>query len=529
MNMRIKLTILGCLTTLFCVCSGSANAFQGISGPRFEVNESVESLDIIAGSARRLKFAYQVPELMVENPEVIQASPVSPNEILVTGLKPGVSSITISDPDKNLQTIAIEVLVDTRKLELAFNNYFPNSQIKVHPLNSGVILAGHVARADQVANIMKVAADYFPTNVVNQLQVNGNQNIAIKVEVYEVSRTKLRELGVDWAVFAGRVRAFTSISDILSVAADGELQTSNDDTFSFGVLNDGEFFQTVIKALEQNNVAKLLDQPVLVAQNGRPAEFLSGGEIPIQTAAGLGATQVEFRPFGTKLDMVPIVHGNGELTLEVRAEVSEVAPELANNGIPGFRVRRVNTGVKMRAGHTLALAGDYREIVSTESRGIPKLKHSPFFGPMFRNVSDSVNETELVFLITPRFVSDVEASQLPADRPGRLTTSPSDHELYVDGYTEVPRCNDDCPVSDSFGSNGPTGSAQSMSMQGGYSQQGMGVDQGSMGYPSPQMQPMAQPYQQQQQMYGPVGAAKQSSPDRHANSGFAWPTSSTTR
>ena len=67
MNMlRIKLIILGCLTTLFCVCPSSVLGFQGISGPRFEVNESVESLDIIAGSARRLKFAYQVPELMVE-------------------------------------------------------------------------------------------------------------------------------------------------------------------------------------------------------------------------------------------------------------------------------------------------------------------------------------------------------------------------------------------------------------------------------------------------------------------------------
>lgn len=521
MNMRIKLIILGCLTTLFCVCSGSASAFQGISGPHFEVNGSVESLDIIAGSARRLKFAYQVPELMIENPEVIQASPVSPNEILITGLKPGVSSITISDPDKNLQTIAIEVLVDTRKLELAFKNYFPDSQIKVHPLNSGVILAGHVARADQVANIMKVAADYFPTNVVNQLQVNGNQNIAIKVEVYEVSRTKLRQLGVDWAVFAGRINAFSSVSDIIqTLSADG-VQTSGDETFSFGVMNDGEFFQTVIEALEQNNVAKLLDQPVLVAQNGRPAEFLSGGEIPIQTSAGLGSTQVEFRPFGTKLDMVPIVHGNGELTLEVRAEVSEVAPELANNGIPGFRVRRVNTGVKMRAGHTLALAGDYREISSTENRGIPGLKHSPFFGPFFRNVSDEVNETELVFLITPRFVSDVEKSQLPGDRPGRLTTSPSDRELYVDGYTEVPGCNGDCPVTDSFGHNGAGNAGPAASIQGGHPHHGVG-------YSTPNLQPMAQAYQQQQ-VFGPAGTVRQPAPVRHANSGFAWPTSTQTR
>ena len=530
MNMRIKLIILGCLTTLFCVCSSSAFAFQGISGPHFEVNESVESLDIIAGSARRLKFAYQVPELMVENPEVIQASPVSPNELLITGLKPGVSSITVSDPDKNLQTIAIEVLVDTRKLELAFKNYFPDSQIKVHPFNSGVILAGHVARADQVANIMKVAADYFPTNVVNQLQVNGNQNIAIKVEVYEVSRTKLRELGVDWAVFGSRVEVISSVSDIIAATTSGaaggvgDAISNGSETISFGVVNDNFIFRKFIKALEQNNVAKLLDQPVLVAQNGRPAEFLSGGEIPIQSAAGLGATQIEFRPFGTKLDMVPIVHGNGELTLEVRAEVSEVAPELSVGGVPGFSVRRVNTGVKMRAGHTLALAGDYRETSSAENRGIPKLKHSPFLGPLFRTINDTVNETELVFLITPRFVSDVEPSQLPVDRPGRVTTLPSDHELYVDGYIEVPKCNDDCPVNDSFGAGGV---GPAVSFQGGGIPQDF--NQGFQGgYPAPQV-PQFQP----QQGFGPSGSASRQAPQappvRQANSGFAWPTSSQTR
>ena len=524
MNMRITKSILGCLAAVICLCSDSAYAFQGLGGPRFEINESVESLNIIAGSARRLKFDYQVPELMVENPEVIQASPLSPNEVLITGLKPGVSSITISDPDKNLQTIAIEVLVDTRKLELAFNNYFPDSQIKVHPLNSGVILAGHVARADQVANIMQVASDYFPTNVVNQLQVNGNQNIAIKVDVYEVSRTKLRQLGVDWAILGRRVDAISSISDILQNVTQDEdgttFTTSGEETFTFGVLNDDTIFRTFIKALEQNNVAKLLDQPILVAQNGRPAEFLSGGEIPIQVSTGLGQTSIIFRPFGTKLDMVPIVHGNGELTLEVRAEVSEVAPELSSNGTPGFRVRRVNTGVKMRAGHTLALAGDYREDSNAEVRGVPRLKNSPFFGPLFRNISHEANETELVFLITPRFVSDVESSQLPQDRLGELTTHPSNRELYVDGYLEVPKCENDCPINDSFSSSGghPQGGPQGgfprypQPQQNGFPQQG-GFPQEGMIYGAPM----------EQGSYPPMGDASKPQADRHANSGFSWP------
>ena len=457
-------------------------------GKRFQVDDSVDSLDLIAGAARRLKFRYDVPELVVENPEIVQATPVSPNEILITGLKPGVSTLTVSDADQNLQMINIEVKVDTRKLEMAFRKYFPDSQIKVHPLQTGVILAGHVARADQVANIMLVARDFFPTNVVNQLQVNGNQNIAIKVKIYEVSRSRLRQLGIDWSYLGDEFSIVSSVSQIIQAVNRNNGVTSGGNTLSFGVVDDGgNQFDSFINTLERHSIAKLLDQPILVAQNGRPAEFLSGGEIPILIPAGLGTSTVEFRAFGTKLDMVPIVHGNGELTLEVRAEVSEVAEDLASaNGTPGFRVRRVNTGVKMKAGHTLALAGDYRESHQASKRGIPGLMHSPVFGPLFRNVQDDQNETELVFLITPRFISDVDPALAPQLGPGQTTTVPSTRQLMVDGYLEVPRCADDCPIDEGgnrpaydgnggFGMNAPM--QQPMMMNGGIPMQPQ------MGYP----------------------------------------------
>lgn len=428
-------------------CSGTPVSGQANLGQRFQVDDSVDQLELIAGSARRLKFKYDIPELVIENPEVLQAVPVAPNEVLVTGLKPGVSTITVSDADENLQLINVEVKVDTRKLELAFRNYFPDSQIKVHPLQTGVILAGHVARADQVANIMQVASDFFPSNVVNQLQVNGNQNIAIKVKIYEVSRTKLRQLGIDWSYIDPDFSIVSSVSQIIQ-AANADAVTANGQTLAFGVVDDGgSQFNAFIQTLERHSIAKLLDQPVLVAQNGRPAEFLSGGEVPILIPAGLGVTSVEFRAFGTKLDMVPIVHGNGELTLEVRAEVSEVANDLASaDGTPGFRVRRVNTGVTMKAGHTLALAGDYREDHSASKQGIPGLMHNPIFGPLFRTVEDEVNETELVFMITPQFISDVDPALTPQLGPGQSTQPPSSRQLMIDGYLEVPRCADDCPV-----------------------------------------------------------------------------------
>lgn len=467
MKMRRILIIAFAATVAFTTVQPRLAISREVNGGRFEVTESVDTVELIAGSSRRLKFDYKVPELMIENPDVISATPVAPNEILVSGVKPGVSTITVSDADKNLQTIKIHVTVDTRQLEMAFKTHFPDSQIKVHALQTGVLLGGNVARADQVSNIMSVAKDFFPTGVVNQMQVNGSQNIAIKVKIYEVARSKLRSMGIDWQVFGSRFNVVSSISDLISnfSADDGITFDPTRENLIAGVVDGTKGFNAVIELLERRNVAKLLDEPVLVAQNGRPAEFLSGGEIPIAVASGLGTNSIEFRAFGTKLDIVPLVHGQGLMSLEIRAEVSEVAADLATaDGTPGFRVRRVNTGVKMRAGHTLALAGDFTERSSSSNKGVPKLMDSPLFGPLFRTVSDDVAETELVFLITPQYVSDVDASYANGPLPGDMTASPSDRDLFINGHIEVPRCNEDCPTSNHFG-NGPAASGGNIPQQ----------------------------------------------------------------
>ena len=113
---HLKCSLLCVLVALATVtCTESNLSAQANLGQRFQVDDSVDQLELIAGAARRLKFKYDVPELVVENPEIVQATPVSPNEILITGLKPGVSTLTVSDADNNLQMINIEVKVDTRK------------------------------------------------------------------------------------------------------------------------------------------------------------------------------------------------------------------------------------------------------------------------------------------------------------------------------------------------------------------------------------------------------------------------------
>jgi pilus assembly protein CpaC len=105
----------------------------------------------------------------------------------------------------------------------------------------------------------------------------------------------------------------------------------------------------------------------------------------------------------------------------------------------------------MRAGHTLALAGHYREKNSNNTRGVPKLMDKPAIGTMFRRVQDEFNESELLFLITPNYIGEVEAAAMSQVLPGQTSQSPSDRELFLNAHSEVPRCQDDCPVNRNFG------------------------------------------------------------------------------
>ena len=452
----LRLIVFAIATLAYCL---PTFGFQA-SGEQIMVTPNMRDIELIAGASQPLKFQYPIPKLMVQIPEVLDASAISANEILLTGLKPGISMLTVIDSQGNSQTLTVSVKIDVRILQRAINKIFPTSQVTVDALAEKVVLSGYVADSEQVASIMEIAQDYFPPGVIGNLRVAKSPNVAIQVKIYEVSRTKLRRLGVDWSFFGPNFQGVSSFADVIQGFSDEGVVTQGQ-SFSAGIFGDGRSFGAFIDALEQHDMAKLLDEPTLVSKDGRPAEFLSGGEVPFQISAGLGTTTIEFRPFGTKLDIVPIILGGGRLTLEVRAEVSEIDDTISLvDGIPGFAVRRVNTAVDMPVGHTLALAGDFREELETQKRGAPRLMDHPFWGAAFRKIEEVKTETELVFLITPRFIDAVDASSVPKHPFGKNGVSPSDRELYSNAHTEVPGCpGGSCPTPDSFNNRVPNSGA----------------------------------------------------------------------
>jgi pilus assembly protein CpaC len=335
---------------------------------------------------------------------------------------------------------------DVRELEMALKRLFPESSLKVIRLTNSLVLEGFVERPEAVSPIIRLAEDYAP-KVINNISVGGVQQVLLKVKVMEVSRTKLRNLGFDFAQFSGTGQGVvSSISGLVSSysMASQTVSTQLGEKVAFGVVDGGDAFFGFLDALQENKLAKILADPTITTVSGRPARFNSGGEFPVIVPSGLGQSTIEFKPFGTEVNFVPIVLGNGNIRLEVRPRISERddANGVVQNGfaVPALKVREVDTGVELKAGQTLALAGLVQTKIDSQERGIPFLCNLPVVGAAFRTVKEEVNEVELLILVTPEFVDGMEPSEVPPCGPGMESVSPSNCQLYFGGHLEVPSC-----------------------------------------------------------------------------------------
>jgi len=171
----------------------------------------------------------------------------------------------------------------------------------------------------------------------------------------EVSRTKLRHLGVDLSNLNKSWNFTSGISGLIraSTGSTRAITTAGTETVTAGVFGTSNSFFSVLQALRQNDLLKIMAEPDLVCVSGRPAYFNVGGEFPILVPQSLGTVSIQYKRFGTQLDFVPIVLGNGLIRLEVKPRVSEIDPTrsviINGTSVPGLRVREVETGVEMRA------------------------------------------------------------------------------------------------------------------------------------------------------------------------------------
>ena len=420
--------------------TAAALAQGGSPSVKFQVKGPAEQLEMTVNTSRVLEFDFEVPKMLVNNPDLVRVVPIAPKSIQVSALKSGVTQLNLWDQDGNVTSVDVSIIADIEELKLILKTLFPDAALTLRPLNSSLYISGFVPKQEQVSQIANVVRDYFP-NIINNMSVGGVQKVLLYVKVLEVSRTKLRTLGFDWAELNGASFITQSSSGLLQ--APGILTGNTGATYRFGIVNGNNQFFGFLEALRQNDLAKLMAEPTLTTLSGRPASFNVGGQVPIPLQQALGVTTVQYRQFGTQIDFVPIVLGNGSIRLEVRPEITEIDPSLRDTvtGVPGFRSRSADTAVEMKAGQTMAIAGLVYNRLESTNRGTPWLADLPWAGAAFRHVQQKVNEVELVILVRPEFADAMEPCEVPRCGPGQTTVAPTDVELYWRGYFEVPNTN----------------------------------------------------------------------------------------
>jgi pilus assembly protein CpaC len=432
----------------------------------FRVTAKNVQLTLTEKESRLLELPNRIKTVDGFDPQIVKITTVDNfHQVRLLAAQPGFTSIILVDEQGQSYTIDVLVNGDVKQFQALVRQAAPGSSVQAIKVKDAVLLLGWVDQAGQATKIVELAEMHF-TKVLNYLQVSGVQTIMLRVRMMEAQRSKIRALGFNFleqpkngfvTSLPGSLVSLASGSSSGSGFLGPALATANPSaiTGAFGVFSNSNSFTGFIEALRQENLLTILAEPNLVTTNGRPANFLDGGQFPVPIPQGLGTVSIQYKSFGVQLEFVPTILSSGRLRMSVSPEVS--SKDLSNSitvqgiNVPSLITRRVNTEVEMNFGETLVIAGLISNQVSSSTSKIPFLGELPWIGAAFRRVSHNETETELIVLVTPELVSPVDESQLP-DGPARGTVSPTDRELYLNGYVETPRyAPDPTPPPTGFG------------------------------------------------------------------------------
>ncbi|HYY24071.1 MAG TPA: pilus assembly protein N-terminal domain-containing protein [Candidatus Udaeobacter sp.] len=282
--------------------------------------------------------------------------------------------------------------------------------------------------------------------IIDLLVISEVRQIELDVIVAEVAMSKLREIGFDWLLQTRNTSFNTFLGDqsgfptpLLgpgnAVSAAGPLVFGNATSGIFRYSNGAFALTSLYRLLQNKDITEILAQPRLVMKNGRSGGFLAGGEFPV-VVSNQTTFAVEFRPFGVRLDFVPTLTWSDRIDLRVFPEVSDIDQSVAVNGVPGLKVRRTVNRVEMRDGESLVIGGLLDRRILKDLTKFPLLGDVPVLGALFRSTRFRNQESELIFVITPRIVSAMKPGEKPRLPSIEKYDDPDIRQVPVPGNAE---------------------------------------------------------------------------------------------
>ena len=401
-----------------------------------------------------------ITRLAVGNPDIADIRLLSNNDYLVVGKKAGSTSLLVWS-DHGRQEYNVYVSGDDEGTEKAIQKAIGYPGVKVQMMNGKLLLRGKVKNQYEHDSAVKVAQLYLgsgggaassasangegqgavtDSNIIDLLDMTNPSQVRLEAQIIEINTSAERNLGIQyWSPTLGNTTTTNAFGETTSTGitrGSSNLFYVGEDfknpRGSFGWL--GSHFSNInasLQALVTEGKARILSRPSITTMSGQKANILIGGRIPIPTSAGDGQIAIDWREYGIRLNIEPVVDAENKITSKVHAEVStlDYGHSVTENdfSIPAIASREADAVINVRSGMTMAIGGLLNSQDGKTVTKIPLLGDIPIIGQFFRHTQKTRDNRELLILITPTLVSD----DTPVAMSQRMKGSYEDNERYL--------------------------------------------------------------------------------------------------
>jgi general secretion pathway protein D len=234
--------------------------------------------------------------------------------------------------------------------------------------------------------------------------------VMLEVEILEVTRTRLLQLGVQWPGQVTLTPLSTSGGTTVTVE---DLRNLNSSTIGASI------GPTIINLNKQDGDLNLLANPRIRTKNREKARILVGERVPnittTATATGFVSESVTYVDVGLKLEVEPTVSMNDEIAIRIGLEVSNIVQQIqTRSGSLAYQIgtRNASTVLRLKEGENQVLAGLINDTDRNVGNKVPALGDIPIIGRLFGSQRDEALKTEIVLSITPRIVRNAQRPAL---------------------------------------------------------------------------------------------------------------------
>jgi general secretion pathway protein D len=338
--------------------------------------------------------------------------------------------VTIFVRDMAVEDV-VKLLLTTNQLARKVLNpnsilIYPNTPAKAREYQELVTRTFYLGNADakQTLNLIRALVktrDIFVDEKLNMLVLRdtpaavryaekliaaqdlAEPEVMLEVEVLEVGRSRLQELGVR---FPDRVNFGPLGANGAAGPAQFELSSS---ALQATVLNPA----LILNLKQQDGRTNVLANPRIRVRNREKARIHIGEKVPVITTtstANVGVSaSVSYLETGLKLDVEPNVYLDDEIAIKVGLDVSNILETIDVSGTRAYRLgtRNAVTTLRLRDGETQILAGLIQDEDRQTASKLPGLGDMPVLGRLFSSNNDNITKTEVVLLITPRVLRNI--------------------------------------------------------------------------------------------------------------------------